>query len=428
MKEYWRLLRQQSSLLTYGVALTFMSSVGQTFLVSLFVPYFIASFALSEGGFGLLYSGATLGSAFLLPWIGRRMDRDHLHHFTLGVVGLLAASAFLMAGAWHVSVLAVALLGVRLGGQGLSSHTAMTAMARYFEAGRGRALSISSLGFPLGEGVLPLLLTLVIGWWGWRAAWVVLGVAVIAFGPLLVNLLLRSGIELHPGRAAAGARAREEAEEAGARRADEEAEIAGLPVTPRRPPPTHTPAEVLKDSRFWLVLPAVILPAFWGTGFILYQTAIAGTKGWSAPLMASAFVGLAVARIVFTLGVGGAIDRFTARRLFPLTVLPMAAGIALLGLLGSWWVAYAFMALLGVTLGLSGALETALWAELYGTRHLGAIKSMLTSVIVVSTALSPPLVGFVVEVGGLGELLAVAVATSVLGSLMAMRLWVGRAA
>jgi len=410
VREYWRLLRDQTSLLTYGVALTFMSSVGQTFLVSLFVPSFIASFVLSEGGFGLLYSGATLGSAFLLPWIGRRMDRDHLHHFTLGVVGLLAGSAFLMASAWHVSVLAVALLGVRLGGQGLSSHTALTAMARYFEAGRGRALSISSLGFPLGESVLPLLLTLVIGWWGWRSAWVVLGAAVIAFGPMLVRLLLRSGIELHPVKAAAAARAREETEEAEARR--------HLPLT-------HTPAEVLKDTRFWLILPAVVLPAFWGTGFILYQTAIAATSGWSAPLMASAFVGLAVARIVFTLGAGGIVDRFTARRLFPLTVLPMAAGIGLLGLHDAWWVAYAFMALLGVTFGLNGATETALWAELYGTRHLGAIKSMLTSVVVVSTALSPPLVGFVVEAGGLGELLAAAAATTVVGSLMGTRLWAG---
>ena len=407
MKEYWRLLREQTSLLTYGVALTFMSSVGQTFLVSLFVPYFVASFALSEGGFGLLYSGATLGSAFLLPWIGRRMDRDHLHHFTLGVVGLLAASAFLIAGAWHVSVLAVALLGVRLGGQGLSSHTALTAMARYFEAGRGRALSISSLGFPLGESVLPLLLTLVIGWWGWRSAWIVLGVAVIAFGPVLVRLLLRSGIELHPVKAAAATRAREAA--------------AAMATT--NLPTARTPAEVLRDSVFWLVLPAAILPAFWGTGFILYQTAIAGTKGWSAPLMASAFVGLAVARIVFTLGAGGIVDRFSARRLFPLAVLPMAAGIALLAVLDAWWVAYAFMGLLGVTFGLNGAIETALWAELYGTLHLGAIKSLLTSVAVVSTALSPPLVGFAVEAGWLSELLTAAVVTTIGGSLMATRLW-----
>lgn len=379
-----------------------MSSVGQTFLVSLFVPYFIASFALSEGGFGVLYSGATLGSAFLLPWIGRRMDRDHLHHFTLGVVGLLAASAFLMAGAGHVAVLAVALLGVRLGGQGLSAHTALTAIARYFEAGRGRALSISSLGFPLGESVLPLLLTLVIGWWGWRSAWVVLGLSVIAFGPVLVRLLLRSGIELHPVKAAASAQA--------AARGRETAAGAELALTA---------AQVLRDSRFWFVLPAAVLPAFWGTGFILYQTAIAGAKDWSAPLMASAFIGLAVARILFTLGAGGAVDRLTARRLFPFAVLPMGLGIALLGLLDAWWVAYAFMALLGVTFGLNGALDTALWAELYGTLHLGAIKSMLTSLIVVSTALSPPLVGYAVEAGALGGMLAAAVVTTVLGSLMA---------
>ena len=137
MREFWRFFRRDTPLLTYGVSLTFLSSVGQTFLVPLFVPHFLEAFALSEGGLGMLYSGATLGSALLLSWVGRWLDREHLHRFTLGVLGLLAAAAFPVAGAWHVAVLGVALPGVRLGGQGLSSHTALTAMARYFETGRG---------------------------------------------------------------------------------------------------------------------------------------------------------------------------------------------------------------------------------------------------------------------------------------------------
>lgn len=401
MRAYWRFFRRETPLLTYGVSLTFLSSVGQTFLVSLFVPHFLEAFALSEGGFGLLYSGATLGSAALLPWVGGWMDRERLHHFTLGVVGLLAASAFLAAGAWHVAVLGIALLGLRLGGQGLSSHTALTAMARYFERGRGKALSISNLGFPLGEAVLPLLLTGALAWIGWRATWVVLGVAALLSAPLLVRLLRRSGVELDPRKAVDEADAHEEGEDG----------------EPR--PENWDRGRVLRDPVFWCVLPAAILPAFWVTGFFLYQTAIAGVKGWSVALMASAFVGFALTRIAFTLWTGRGVDRLSARRLFPLVLVPMGAGIALVWLLEGAWVAYAFMASLGMTTGMSGAVQTALWAELYGTRHLGGIKSMLGSMMVVSTAASPPLVGFVVEGGGLDGLMAGGVISVAAGTLLA---------
>ncbi len=436
MLEYWRFFRRETSLLTYGVSLTFLSSVGQTFLVSLFVPHFLEAFALTEGSFGLLYSGATLGSALLLPWVGQLMDREHLHRFTLGVVGLLAGSAFLMAGAWHVAVLGVALLGVRLGGQGLSSHTALTAMARYFEAGRGKALSISNLGFPLGEGVLPLLLTGGLAWMGWRWSWVALGAAVVLTGPLLLRLLRRSGVEMDPrkavedgeaGRADREGSGGEKGERSGAgRQASRGSRDAGGGSAAGgggedSGVASRTRSDVLRDPTFWFVLPAALLPAFWITGFFLYQTAIAGVKGWSVALMASAFFGFAVTRVVFTLVTGGGVDRFSARGLFPLTVVPMGVGIALLWLADGGWVAYAFMAMLGVTSGMGGAVQTALWAELYGTRYLGAVKSMLGSMMVMSTAASPPLVGFVLEGGGLDGLLAGAVASVAVGALLALR-------
>jgi MFS family permease len=431
MLEYWRFFRRETSLLTYGVSLTFLSSVGQTFLVSLFVPHFLQAFDLTEGSFGLLYSGATLGSALLLPWVGQLMDREHLHRFTLGVVGLLAGSAFLMAGAWHVAVLGVALLGVRLGGQGLSSHAALTAMARYFEAGRGKALSISNLGFPLGEGVLPLLLTGALAWAGWRWTWVALGTAVVLTGPLLLRLLRRSGVEMDPRKAVEdGEGGRADREGSG----DEKGERngAGLQGSAGRRDAhggggegsgvaSRTRSEVLRDPTFWFVLPAALLPAFWITGFFLYQTAIAGVKGWSVALMASAFFGFAVIRVVFTLATGGGVDRFSARGLFPFAIVPMGIGIALLWLADGGWVAYAFMALLGVSSGMGGAVQTALWAEMYGTRYLGAIKSMLGSLMVMSTAASPPLVGFVLEGGGLDGLLAGAVASVAVGALLALR-------
>ena len=399
---YWRFIRQERTLLLFGLSLTFLSSVGQTFLVSLFVPGFLREFAFSEAEFGVLYAVATLTSALLLPWFGQWLDRTSLHHFTWGVVMLLAGSAFLIAAARHVAVLALALTGLRLAGQGLSSHTALTTMARHYHAARGRALSVSSLGFPLGEGVLPLLLVGSIGFLGGRATWVVIGAAVLLFGPFLVRLLQRSGVELDPRVAAHPAPA---------------APAAGNPDAPawgRR--------EVLRDPRFWLVLPLKLLPPFWITGLFLYQTTIAGLRGWSLPLMASAFLAFALTRVGVTVAAGPAVDWFSARRLLPVTVLPLGFAMGLLWLGGGVWVAYAFMTLLGATLGLSGAVHTAFWAELYGTRHLGAIQSMQTALMVLSTAASPVVVGLVLERGaGLDGLLAAGVVSVVVGALLALR-------
>lgn len=402
---YWRFLREERALLLFGFSLTFLSSVGQTFLISLFVPGFLRDFGLSEAGFGILYAGATLTSALLLPWVGQWMDRTSLHHFTWGVVVLLAGAAWLVAAAWHVIVLALALTGVRLAGQGLSSQTAATTMARYYHAARGRALSVSSLGYPLGEGILPLLLVGSIALIGDRMTWVALGGAALLFGPFLVRLLRRSGVALDPRVAAAP------------------------------PPGTETPVtrawrrkDVLRDSRFWLVLPLKLLPPFWITGLFLYQTTIAGLKGWSLALMASAFLAFAVTRVATTVAAGGAVDRFTARRLLPVSVLPLALAMGLLWLGGGPWIAYLFMALLGVTMGLSGAVHPAFWAELYGTRHLGAIQSLQTSLMVLSTAASPVVVGLVLDRGAdLDGLLLAGVVSVVAGAMLALPV-AGRAA
>jgi MFS family permease len=179
----------------------------------------------------------------------------------------------------------------------------------------------------------------------------------------------------------------------------------GVQLDPRDANPEPSPArswnrrEALGDLRFWLVLPAMLLPPFWATGLFLYQTRIAELKGWSLTLMASSFVAFALTRIAISLLAGGTMDRLSARRVFPFSLLPLGVGLVLLRLHDAPWVAYAFMASLGATMGMSATLQTALWAELYGIRHLGAIRAMMSSLMVLSTAASPILTGFVLDAG-----------------------------
>ena len=184
---YVRFFLTHPRVLSFGVLLTLFSSFGQTFLISIFVPRLLEEFALNTAQFGALYAAATLTSAASLPFFGRLIDRVTLRAFSLAVGLGLALACFVMALAPNVILLFVAILGLRLTGQGLLSLTASTTMARVFAEGRGKALSVSGLGYPLGEGLLPMGIVLLIHAAGWRLSWGILG-AVIAVVLLPMSL------------------------------------------------------------------------------------------------------------------------------------------------------------------------------------------------------------------------------------------------
>ena len=162
-----------------GFLLAFSSNVGQTFFVSLFSGAIRDDLDLSHGEFGALYSGATLGSAMVFLWLGKSTDKYDLS--LLGIVSLagLSGCMMIMASVSSLFVLFAALFGLRLLGQALPGHIAITAMARWFSTKRGRAISIVTLGYPVGEGLAadsgcPLLAAIT-----WREIWTYASVGII---------------------------------------------------------------------------------------------------------------------------------------------------------------------------------------------------------------------------------------------------------
>lgn len=366
--EYFRFFLTHPRVLSFGVLLTLFSSFGQTFLISIFVPRLLDAFAMSTSGFGALYAAATLTSAASLPFFGRLIDRMCLRRFCFTVGLGLAAACLAMALAPNVAVLFLAILGLRLTGQGLLSLTASTTMARVFERGRGKALSVSGLGYPLGEGMLPLLVILLIHAVGWRLSWAILG-GVIALVLLpAIHPLLR-GSESRPG---------------------------DLEASPARP---KDRAGLLRDWRFYALLPGILFLPFVLTALFLYQVPLAEDRGWSAQTMATAFVGFACARMFASLIAGPLIDRCGAVRLFSWVLVPICAGLFALGIGSSPWVAFAYLALAGVSQGLAGPMMTALWVEVYGIQSLGTTKGTVATIGIFATALGPMVLGWLLEIG-----------------------------
>lgn len=352
-------------MLSLGILLTLFSSFGQTFLISIFVPRLLESFALTTAEFGTLYASATLLSAATLPFFGRLIDRISLRRFSFGVGFGLVAACFLLASARSVEVLFLAILGLRLTGQGLLGLTASTTMARSFDTGRGKALSIASLGYPLGEGLLPMLMVLLMHFAGWRLSWAILG-AVIAMLllPALAGLLREHITASH--------------------------EPEYQPASTARP-------RLFRDWRFFLLLPVVVYLPFVLTALFLYQLQLAEFRGWTVEIIASAFIGFAVARMLASLFIGSLIDRHNALTLFPLILLPVFIGLSAVSIGSAPWIAYFYLLMAGISQGLSGPLMTSLWVELYGLAAIGSVKSIVSTIGIFATAAGPLVLGWMLS-------------------------------
>jgi sugar phosphate permease len=368
-----RFLIDNARWLAAGMLLTFASSFGQTWFISLFAGEIKAAYGLTDGAWGGLYTIATLCSAGLLLTAGGTADTVKLARLAPSMALLFALAALGMAFGQALWVLVISLFLLRFCGQGMFSHIAMTAMGRWFRARRGRAVSVANLGHPAGEMVLPVATVLVIGAIGWQVTWAVVALLlVVAVAPAL--FLLLSASRQPQGSEAGGG-------------------VTGLMSR------HWTRREILGHWLFFALLPLMLTPGFIGTVVFFHQVHVADVKGWTLGQMAPGYTVFATLTVASALATGWAADRFGPHRILPVLLLPTALGVGLIGpagAVGAWFAALGFI---GLTQGMSSALWGALLPAVYGTRHLGSVRSLATTVMVVSTAIGPGATGLLIDLG-----------------------------
>ena len=365
-------VRGNAPFLGAGFLLSFTSTYGQTVFVALSAGPVMAAFGLTDGGWGLAYTAATTLSALAMIPAGALGDRIRVRTLGLGVMAGLAGACLLMAAAPNVAVLVLAVFALRFLGQGMTSHLAGLAMARWFTASRGRALAISSLGFAAGQAVLPLLFVAGLARVDWRLLWVAAALLVLLAMPA-VRRLLRA--ERTPQS------------------------LAQDPQTTGMGGLHWTRGAMLRHWLFWALVPLLLGPPALGTAFLFHQVHIAAAKGWPLldyvallPLLTATTVGA-------TLLSGIALDRVGAALMLRLLALPFALAFALLWGAETLGGAALAFAVFGLGSGMQATVLTAFWAEFYGTRHLGAIKALSTAVAVFGSAVGPGLTGWAIDRG-----------------------------
>lgn len=364
-------LKENARWLVGGFLLTLFSSFGQTFFISLSAGDIRTEFSLSHGEFGVLYMVATLASALTLPHLGRIVDHLSVPGTVLIVAPMLALSALSMAFATHIAVLTLSIYALRLFGQGMMTHIAMTAMGRWFFAQRGRAISVATLGHQAGEAAFPICFVIIGLAVGWRNTWLIAAAVMLLVAlPVLVWSMR-----------------------------EERMPRAGDHHGGRPPPRDWTRAEVLRDPVFYFALLGVLAPPFIGTTVFFHQVYLVELRGWSLELFAGSFAVMSLTTVICALLSGVLIDRFTAVALLPGFLVPLALACLCLAFFEQQWSAFAFMALLGVSYGFSSTLFGSVWPEVYGVKHLGAIRSVIVSTMVFATALGPGVTGYLIDIG-----------------------------
>lgn len=373
MNSYLHFVHQQWPLLAFGFVTVFMGNIGQSFFLSWYGADIQRSLNISASDYGFIYAIATLSSSAVIFVIGGLVDRWSPKQTITLVAILLAVSCLFMANVNSSLMLFIAFWGLRLAGQGLFPHIAQTTMIRSYTHQRGKALSLAASGVAFGEMILPLVLMFVIVLFGWRESWIALAFMVIClYLPIAFWLLRKSELSFK--------------------------QITNK-VIKFEQYHSQSRKEVLQDWRFWAVIPTVLAAPFIVTGVFIQQSYLLEQKSWSVNILASSFIAYGFLHWISSMWVGTLVDRYQAKSLLPYLPLPLIGGLLVLTIWDHAWAAPLFMIFFGLAIGASSPVFGALWAEIYGTQHIGSIRSMVTSLMIFSTAASPWIFGGLIEEG-----------------------------
>lgn len=389
-------LIQNAPFLAAGALLTFMSSFGQTFFISVFGAEIRSSFGLSHGAWGGIYTLGTAASAIVMVWAGSLTDIYRVRLLGPAVLVALAAACLAMALNPFVALLPVVIFALRLFGQGMSSQLALVAMARWFAASRGKALSIATLGFAVGEAILPVTFVALMVVVDWHLLWIVAAAICLAGVPVIGRLLAQ---ERTPQTLA---------------QTNSSTGMGGRQWSRR---------DVLRDPLLWVMVPAILGPPAFNTAFFFHQAHFAEIKDWRHVDLVAFFplyTGIAVAAMLLS---GWALDRVGATRLMVFAQLPMVAAFVIFAVATGPAAMLTGLFFLALTTGANATLPNAFWAEVYGTAHIGAIKAMVAAVMVLGSAIGPGVTGLLIDLGFGLETQFLGIAAYFVGATLLM--WVG---
>jgi MFS family permease len=351
-----------------------------------------SSFMSSATAVSAIFSVGGLVGAFSTPILGRLLDR-------MGPRFLFPLAGALILAGWLASSFATELwqlfifysVVATLGQTALSSFSATANLAPWFPRTRGGMLGLADAGNPAGQAVFTPLAQIIVFILGWRSAYQILGVAFfILVGP--INYLFQRRPPL-PSAALGGKQPGTMAALTAETSYQEQREASGVLD---RPANSVTWQEILRRPAVWLLLLTRAANSTASQMLQLHLIAFFILAGYGE-LQAAVTIGL-----VGLLSIGGRplfgyLSDVIGREVTYTTGLGMTVGSIVIVLLfgdgRSLWPLVVFVALAGLSDGISGLVVGAKAADLFPANALGTVMGVVEVGRGVGIALGPILGG-----------------------------------
>ena len=356
----------------------FSSGPGQSHTFSVFVKPISQDLELSSASIASAYGLATLIAAFLLPYMGKIIDRYGARVSLIIISIILGISCIFFGAASNFLMLTVGFGFLRFFGQGSLMLGCANLVSQWFDSKRGFAMSLMALGFGMSMAIHPPVSQFLIDQYGWKYAWIILGISTwITMVPALFILAWNNpeNIGLKPDGVKKSNLKNDEVET-----------IEGLNLT-----------EALKENSFYILAAMWFGMAMLVTTLHFYQVTILTNQGITTEFAASLFTVSAFAMVVFMPLVGKFFDNFPTK--YVLTTGLLINSISLISITYSNNEAYSLF--YAISFGINNAFSMTMfgyiWPRYFGRKHLGSIQGTGQMIGVIGASLGPLPVGFAID-------------------------------
>jgi len=275
----------------------------------------------------------------------------------------------------------------------------LSTTARWFTGRRGVMSGLVKVGTGVGMLIMPLVANWLISDYGWRNAYIIVGI-ICAVGILLIAQLFRrdpaqSGLK--PYGYQEGDANNINSEESG-----------------------FSLQEAIRTRQFWMLGATYFLIIYCANSMITHITPHALDLGLSSTAAASMISFIGGASILGRLTMGNTGDRIGNRRALIICFLVYVTALGWLQFAERLWMLYLFTVVYGFAHGGFFALTSPLVAELFGTKSHGVIFGIVLFFGTIGGAIGPTVTGRFFDVRGSYQIaFLILVAVSIAGLVMA---------
>ena len=371
--------------LFYGYVIVFAAFLSITVLFAVYYAFgvffkpilyeFGWTRAMTSGAFSL----SSLVSGFLTIFIGVLTDKIGPRK-VMSLCGLLLGLGYILMSkvdsGWQIYLYYGVIIGAGMGG---SFVPLMTTLARWFNDRRGLMTGIVTAGIGIGALVGPPVASRLIGAYGWRVSFLILGITVLAVVVLSAQLLKRDPAE--SGDVPYGG---EKGGQGGFQGLDE-----GISM-----------GQALHTWQAWVLFSMIVCFGYNVFAIMVHIAPHAIELGISASRAAGILAAIGGVSIIGKVAMGRAGDIIGSRKVFMIGFIMMSAALLWLGSANLAWGLYIFACFFGFAYGGCAASESPIVAELFGLRFHGSIMGLLGASFTLGGAIGPFLTGYIFDVTG----------------------------